>query len=243
MQFGWWALLDRLQLRNIQSGNADFLTQALAVIGQASWPGFLLGAVLGATSNPANKPIRPVIWKSIRWAIGFSLAFYCLEVMRLLLHITLGESLGDIVASAVWFGLAGAFAGLVMELKRTVSPNIGSAPLSFRQLAKWTLDLNRAAVSRVLIAALLGALLGITIKMLFRGSSAWPLMLALTVAVAVVMILLWPLSQKTVRQWLSGALVAIVIFDLLALLALNAMLGTLVGIVVLVGYAIIQSRK
>jgi hypothetical protein len=46
-----------------------------------------------------------------------------------------------------------------------------------------------------------------------------------------------------VRQWLSGALIAIIIFDLLALLALNAMLGTLAGIVVLVGYAILQSRN
>lgn len=238
---GWWALIDRLQAR--LAGSTGFLAQLVAVLDRSNAYGFLLGAVWGATNIPANKPIRAVIWKSIRWALGFGLAFVGVNMLRFALQTALGESLGDIVSSAIWFGLAGAVAGLVLELKRTIAPNIESAPLSFRQLARQALALDRSSVARVLVAALFGALLGITIEMLLHGSSAWPLMLALTVAVAAVALILWPPSRKTARQWLSGALIAIIIFDLLALLALNAMLGTLAGIAVLVGYAILQSRK
>jgi hypothetical protein len=243
LQFGWWALLDRLELRNTQSGNTDFLTQVLAVIGQANWPGFLIGATLGATSNSASVPIRSVIGKSIRWALGFSLAFYCFEVVRLLLQTTLGESLGDIVTSAFWFGLAGSFVGLVLELQRTVAPNIGTAPLSLRQCARWALAVDRSAVPRMLIVALLGALVGITIEILFQRSNAWPLMLLLDAIVAGIAIRLWRPSRTTLRKWAIGALALIIIIGLLLLLDLSAQLGVIAGIVVLVGYAILQSRK
>lgn len=238
---GWWALIDWLQARLADS--SGFLVQLVAVLDRANATGLLFGAVWGATNNPANKPIRAVIGKSIRWAIGFSLAFLSVDVLRFALQTALGKPLGDIVTSAILFGLAGIFVGLMLEVQRTVVPNIGSAPLSLRQFVRWSLALNRSSVARVLLAALFGALLGITIEMLLHGSSAWPLMLALTGAVAVVVLILWPPSRKTARQWLSGALIAIIIFDLLALLALNAMLGTLAGIAVLVGYAILQSRK
>jgi hypothetical protein len=238
---GWWAIIDWLQARLVDS--TGFLAQLVAVLDRSNAYGFLLGATWGATNNPAHKPIRAVIGKSIRWALGFGLAFVGVNVLRYALQAALGESLGDIVTSAIWFGLAGALTGLVLELKRTITPNIESARLSFRQIAREALALNRSSVARVLVAALFGALLGIAFELLVRGSNAWPLMLALTVAVAVVALILWPPSRKTTWQWLSGALIAIIIFDLLALFALNAMLGTLAGIVVLVGYAILQSRK
>jgi hypothetical protein len=132
-------------------------------------------------------------------------------------------------------------------LRRTVAPRIGSAVLSFRQIVQLTLKFDGASVRRVLMMALFGALIGVTIELLFQYSSAQPLLivllLVLLAVIAVVAIRLWPPSRKTIRQWLSGALLAIIIFDLLALLALNAMLGTLAGIAVLVGYAILQSRK
>ncbi len=242
-QFGWWTLIDRMQLQSIKPSNTGFLAQLLVVIDQSRSTGFLLGAVLGATSNPANKPVRSVIGKSIRWAIGFSLAFYGLDVMRLVLQTALGESLGNIVASAIWFGLAGTFVGLIMVLKQTVSPNIDSAPLSFRQLARWTMALDRSSVPRVLMVTLLGALLGITIEMLFQGVSAWPLMLVLTAVVAVIAVRMWRPSRKTLRQWAIGALTLIIIVGVVLLVGLSAQLGLLVGIVVLVVYAIIQSRK
>jgi hypothetical protein len=243
LQFGWWALIDRLQLRSLAPGNIVFLAQILAVIDQSRSTGLLLGAVLGATNNSAHVPIRFVIWKSIRWAIGFSLVLYGLDVMRFVLQAALGESLGDIVASAIWFGLAGAFVGLVLELKRAVLPNVDSAPLSFRQIAQVVVALDRSSLSRVLVASLFGALLGITIEELLHGSSTWPLMLALTVAVAVVALVLWPPSRKTVRQWLSGALTLTIVVGLVVLVGLSVQLGVLAGIVVLVVYAVVQSRK
>jgi hypothetical protein len=241
LQFGWWILIDRLQAG--VAGNTGFLAQILAALDRSSTVSFLFGGIGGAISNPAGAPIRSVIWKSIRWAVGFSLVLFGLDVMRFVLQTSLGESLGDIVASTLWFGLAGAFVGLVMELKRTVSPNIESAPLSFRQLARWALALDRAAVLRVLSVALLCAMFGGLFEASLQGLIAWPLLIVPLVVIAIVVLRLWPPSRKTMRQWLSGALVAIVIFDLLALLALNAMLGVLVGIAVLVGYAILQSRK
>jgi hypothetical protein len=247
LQFGWWALLDRLQLRNIDPGSDSFLMQLLAVIGKSHTAGFIIGAMVGATNNSASAPIRSVIWKSTCWALGFGVAFVGVDVLRYALQAALGESLGDIVTSAIWFGLAGALAGVVMELQRTVAPRVGSSVLSVRQIVQLTLKFDGASVRRVLMMTLFGALIGVTIELLFQHSSAQPLLIALLIVllavIAVVAIRLWPPSRKTVRQWLSGALIAIIIFDLLALLALNAMLGTLAGIVVLVGYAIIQSRK
>lgn len=242
---GWWALIDWLQARLADS--TGFLAQFVAMLDRSNAYGFLFGATWGATNNPAHKPIRAVIGKSIRWALGFALAFLGMNVLRFALQAALGESLGDIVSSAIWFGVAGAFAGLVLELKRTVAPRVGSAVLSFRQIVQLTLKFDGASVRRMLLMTLFGALIGVTIELLFRHSSTQPLLIVLLivllVVIAVVAIRLWPPSRKTVRHWLSGALIAIIIFDLLALLALNAMLGTLAGIVVLVGYAILQSRK
>ena len=184
-----------------------------------------------------------LIGKSIRWAIGFSLAFYSLDVMRLLLQTALGESLGDIAASAIWFGVTGAFVGLIMELQRTVVLNIMSAPLSFRQLMRWVLALKRAAVLRVLVVALLGVLIGVTVEMLFQGLNAWPLMVLPIAAVAIIAVRMWRPSRKTLRQWAIGILALIIIIILLLLLDLSTTLGVLAGIVVLVVMVLIQSRK
>jgi hypothetical protein len=226
--------------------STGFLAQLVAVLDRSNAYGFLLGATWGATNNPAHSPIRAVIGKSIRWALGFGLAFVGVDVLRFALQAMLGESLGDIVTSAIWFGLAGALAGVVMELQRTVAPRVGSAVLSFRQIVQLTLKFDGASVRRVLMMALFGALIGVTIELLFQRSSAQPwlivLLIVLLAVIAVVALRLWSPSRKTVRQWLSGALIALILFDLLALFALNALLGTLAGIVVLVGYAILQSR-
>jgi predicted branched-subunit amino acid permease len=243
LQFGWWALLDQLPLLAVDLGNDGFLAQLLAVLRQSHTAGFIVGAMLGATNTSASLPIRSVIWESIRWAIGFTLAFYCMDVMRFVLQAALGELLGDIVTSAIWLGLAGAFVGLVLELQRTGSPNIGSAPLSLRQIMRSALKLDRAAVPRILIATLLGTLLGITIEMLFEGLSVWPLMLVLDAVVAVIAVRMWRPSRQTLRKWASGALMLVIIIGLLLLLDVSAQLGVLAGIVVLVGYAILQSRK
>jgi hypothetical protein len=241
---GWWALIDWLQARLADS--TGFLAQLVAVLDRSNAYGFLLGATWGATNNPAHSPIRAVIGKSIRWALGFGLAFVGVDVLRFALQAMLGESLGDIVTSAIWFGLAGALAGVVMELQRTVAPRVGSAVLSFRQIVQLTLKFDGASVRRVLMMALFGALIGVTIELLFQRSSAQPwlivLLIVLLAVIAVVALRLWSPSRKTVWQWLSGALIALILFDLLALFALNALLGTLAGIVVLVGYAILQSR-
>jgi hypothetical protein len=241
---GWWALIDWLQARLADS--TGFLAQLVAVLDRSNAYGFLLGATWGATNNPGSRPLRAVIGKSIRWALGFGAAFLGVNMLRFALQAALGESLGDIVASAIWFGLAGAFTGLVLELKRTVTLRVGSAVLSVSQIVQLTLKFDGAAARRVLMVALLGALIGVTIELLFQHSSAQPwlivLLIVLLAVIAVVAIRLWTPSRKTVRQWLSGALIALILFDLLALFALNALLGTLAGIVVLVGYAILQSR-
>jgi hypothetical protein len=241
LQFGWWALIDQLQLGIADS--TGFLAQIAAVIDRSNTVGFLLGAAWGAASNPASAPIRSVVGKSVRWAFGFALAYFGLDVVRFLLQTVLGESLGDIVSAAIWFSLAGAFLGLVLELQRTVAPNIGTAPLSLRQLARWALAVDRAAVPRVLIVALLGALLGITIEMLLQGLNAWPLMLVLDVVVTAAAIRIWRPARKTLWKWAIGVLAVIIVIGLLLLLDLNAQLGVLAGIVVLVGYAIFQSRS
>jgi hypothetical protein len=243
LQFGWWALLDRLQLRNILSDNTNFLTQVLAVIGQANWPGFLLGATTGAATSPTTTPVRRVVSRAIMWACGFALAFYAVQIGRLLLQTILGKSVGDVVYFAIAFGLGGAFTALLMEWRRTPPPDAKTTVVSFRQIVKWTLGQERSAARRMLIFALLGALLGVTLALSLQGFTTWLLIIVPLVAIVIVAVRLWPPSQKTVRQWANGALVAIVIFGLLVLLALNAVLGVLAGIVVLVGYAIFQSRK
>jgi hypothetical protein len=243
LQFGWWALLDRLQLRNIDPGSDSFLMQLLTVIGKSHTTGFIIGAMLGATNNSASAPIRSVIWKAICWALGFALAYFGLDVMRFLLQTALGESLGDIVNSAIWLGLVGLLAGLAMELQRTVAPNIGSAPLSLRQFARWALAVDRAAAPRILIVALLGALLGITIEMLFQGLSGWPLMTLPIAAVAVIAIRMWRPTRQTLRKWATGALTLIVLVGLVLLLGLSTQLGILVGIAILLVVIVVQSRK
>jgi hypothetical protein len=243
LQFGWWALLDRLSLRNIQSANSDFLTQVLTVIGQASWPGFLLGATAGATTSLPATPVRRVVIRSILWACGFALVFYAIQIGRLLLQTIFGESLGDVIYFAIAFGLGGAFTAQMMEWQRTPPLDTKNTAVNFRQIAKWLRAQDSSTAARVLSVALLCAVLGALFEASLQGLTAWPLLLVPLVVIAIVMIRLWPPSRKTVRQWLSGALIAIIIFDLLALLALNAMLGTLAGIVVLVGYAVIQSRR
>jgi hypothetical protein len=241
LQFGWWALIDRLQAG--VTGNIGFLTQLLVVLDRSSVVGFLLGAVWGATNNPANKPILSVIWKSTRWALGFGVAFVGVDVLRYALQIALGESLGDIITSAIWFGLTGAFAGVVMELQRTVVPRVGSTVLSFRQIVQWTLKLDGAAVRRVLVVALFSALIGITIELLFQRSSAWPFLLMLDVIVAVIAIRMWRPTRKTLRKWAIGALTLIVLVGLVLLLGLSTQLGILVGIVILVVVIVVQSKK
>jgi hypothetical protein len=238
---GWWALIDWLQ-----AGLADstgFLAQLVAVLDRSNAYGFLLGATWGATNNPAHKPIRAVIGKSIRWALGFGLAFVGMDVLRFALQAVLGEALGDIVTSAIWFGLAGAFAGVVMELQRTVAPHIGSAVLSFRQIARWALRLDGPAVRRVLVVVLLGALIGITIEILSQRSSAWPVMIVLDAIVAGIAIRMWRPTRKTLRKWAIGALTLIVLVGLVLLLGLSTQLGVLVGIVILVVVIVVQSKK
>ena len=171
------------------------------------------------------------------------MAFVGVDVLRYALQAVLGEALGDIVTSAIWFGLAGALAGVVMELQRTVAPRVGSAVLSFKQIVQWTLKFDGAAVRRVLVVALLGALIGVTIELLFQRSSAWPFLLMLDVIVAIVAIRMWRPSRKTLRKWAIGALTLIIIVGLVLLLGLSTQLGILVGIVILVVVIVVQSRK
>ena len=154
-----------------------------------------------------------------------------------------GESLGDVIYYAIAFGLGGAFTAQIMEWQRMPPLDAKTTAVSFRQIVMWIRAQERPAARRVLIVALLSTLLGVTVALTFQGFTAWPLIIVPLAVLVIIAVRLWPPSRKTVQQWLSGTLIAIIIFDLLALLALNAMLGTLAGIVVLVGYAIFQSRK
>ncbi len=243
LQFGWWALIDRLSLRTVVPSNAGFLAQLLTMIDQSRTAGFLLGALTGASTTPVNAPIRLAVSRIIKWAFGFALAFYCLDVVRLLLQMVLGESLGDIVSSALFFGLCGAFLGLVYVLKQSVAPDIERVPVGFRQLVQWTRQLDRSSVRRVLIVALLGALLGISFAMLLQGLNAWLLMMLPIAAAAIIAVRMWRPTRQTLKKLAIGALTLIIIIGLVLLVGLSVQLGLLAGIIILVVYAVIQSRK
>ncbi len=76
LQLGWWALLDRLQLRTMDSSNNSFLTQLLVLLGQPYRVSLLGGAILGAVANLKGTSRRSIIGKSARWGFGFAIAFY-----------------------------------------------------------------------------------------------------------------------------------------------------------------------